>query len=125
MKRVSEALDLLDGILRESEAEDRPQGRVKITFPLETVMTLTKATEATSDKVTSNANIGFIEVAYFLVLEIIPFVFSLVFLEVKSLLLYFIHLFKLCTENYEALMAQCFELFHGRSCFLCTPMLFL
>ncbi len=35
----------------ESEAEDRPQARVNVTFPLETVMTLTKVTEATSDKV--------------------------------------------------------------------------
>ena len=51
MNRASEALDLLDGIIRESEAEDRPQVRVKVTFPLETVMTLTKVTEATSDKV--------------------------------------------------------------------------
>jgi hypothetical protein len=30
---------------------DRPQVRVKVTFPLETVMTLTKVTEAASDKV--------------------------------------------------------------------------
>ncbi len=51
MNRISEALDLLDGILRESEAEDRPQSQVKIIFPLETVMTLTKVTEATMDKV--------------------------------------------------------------------------
>jgi hypothetical protein len=51
MNRASEALDLLDGIIRESEAEDRPQARIKVTFPLETVMTLTKVTEATSDKV--------------------------------------------------------------------------
>jgi hypothetical protein len=35
----------------ESEAEDWPQVRVKVTFPLETVMTLTKVTEATTDKV--------------------------------------------------------------------------
>ena len=51
LNRVSEALDLLEGVLRESESEDRPQARVKITFPVETVMTLTKATEATTDKV--------------------------------------------------------------------------
>ncbi len=35
----------------ESEAEDWPQLKVNVTFPLETVLTLTKVTEATSDKV--------------------------------------------------------------------------
>ena len=51
LNRTSEAQDLLEGILREAEMEDRPQAQVKIVFPLETVMTLTKATEASSDKV--------------------------------------------------------------------------
>jgi hypothetical protein len=51
MNRINEALDLLEGVLVEAEAEDRPVAPVKITFPMETVMTLTKAAEATTDKV--------------------------------------------------------------------------
>ena len=51
LNRTSEAQDLLEGILREAEMEDRPKAQAKMIFPLETVMTLTKATEASADKV--------------------------------------------------------------------------
>jgi pentatricopeptide repeat protein len=51
LNRLTEALDLLEGIIREAESEDRPRVDIKLVFPVETVMTLTKAVEATTDKV--------------------------------------------------------------------------
>ena len=54
MNRISEALDLLKGIVCEAEAEDRPRATTKMWFPVETIMTLTKAVEATPDKVKFN-----------------------------------------------------------------------
>ena len=51
LNRLTEALDLLEGVVNEAESDDRPQAAAKIAFPIETVMTLTKAVEATSDKV--------------------------------------------------------------------------
>ena len=51
LNRLTEALDLLEGVVNEAESDDRPQVATKIAFPVETVMTLTKAVEATKDKV--------------------------------------------------------------------------
>lgn len=51
MGRVSAAIEVLEGVVRQHDLEDEPAAPPKLYFPMETVTSLTDAVEITKDNV--------------------------------------------------------------------------